>query len=196
LVPILRPIASGLAVARKARNIREVSVADLVIRKWQASKQAIDGQFVVIEGRASGVLSWLLTKFGIDTATRLRVSRDVVYFEQGSLAGFSQRVIPMSRMSSAYFGYEKPWKEALVLGLVLLPLFGLGLILGPLYYIFNKSTAIGVVESSGLINGIRFKRSLIEGQQLTEDDGRRVITIICDLMEASARVSEERVRAA
>lgn len=162
-------------------------MSELVIRQWKADANAADGEFVFIEGRASGLLSWLLARFGIDNTTRLRVNRDTIYFEQGSLAGFTQRVLPMSRMSSAYFGYAKPWKEAVVIGLVFLPLFGLGLLLGPLYYIFNKSTTIGVVESSGVVNGIAFKRSFIEGQKISEDDGRRVIGIIRELLEQTAR---------
>jgi hypothetical protein len=160
-------------------------MSTLVIRKWKATPTPADGNYVVIEGRAAGLLSWLLTQVGVDTATRLRVSRDTVFFEQGSLAGFTQRVIPMARMSSAFFGYEKPWKEALALGLVLLPFLGLGLLIGPLYYLFNKRTTIGVVESSGIINGIAFTRSLIEGQDITEEDGKRVIDLICRLMDAS-----------
>jgi hypothetical protein len=159
----------------------------LVIRQWKADANAADGEFVFIEGRAAGLLSWLLARFGIDNTTRLRVSRDTVYFEQGSLAGFTQRVLPLSRMSSAYFGYEKPWKEALVIGIVFLPMLGLGLLLGPLYYALNKSTTIGVVESSGIVNGIAFKRSIIEGQEISETDGRRVIGIIRDLLEQTAR---------
>lgn len=162
-------------------------MSTLVIRKWKATASPTDGDFVLIEGRAAGVLSWFLTQVGVDTATRLRVSRDTVFFEQGSLAGFTQRVIPMARMSSAFFGYQKPWKEALVLGLLLFPFFGLGLIIGPLYYLFNKRTTIGVVESGGIVNGIAFSRSLIEGQDITEDEGRRVIEIIRNLMDRSTR---------
>lgn len=167
----------------------------LVIRTWRLSATPADGFFVVIEGREAGLVSWLLTRFGLDTTTVLKINRDTVYFEQGSLEGYTQRVIPMSRMSSAYFGYRKPWKEALVFGLVLLPACGLGLIVGPLYYIMNKTTAIGVVESSGLVSSLEFKRSVIEGKDITEAEGRKLIDGIRALMEASTRRPAEATQA-
>jgi hypothetical protein len=70
------------------------------------------------------------------------------------------------------------------LGLVLLPLFGLGLIVGPLYYFLNKTLTVGIIENSGWVGGFAFKRSVIEGQNITEDQAYKVIDIIRTLIEA------------
>ncbi|MFY0530098.1 hypothetical protein ACN28I_45350 [Archangium gephyra] len=165
----------------------------LVIKSWTATETpGADGIYVSIVGRQEGFFSWLLSVLGIDATTTLRVDRDTVYFEAGSLAGFQQRVIPLANLSSAYFGYAKPWQVALVLGMMLMPLMGLGLIVGPLYYFLNKTLSLGIIENAGVLSGIEFKRSVIEGQNINEQEGRRVCNIIKHLMmEAQGRPQQQ-----
>ncbi len=167
----------------------------LVIKSWYAdAKPNSEGSYVSIAGRQQGLLSWLLSVLGIDPVTRVRIDGQSVYFEKGSLAGFEQRVIPLSSLCSAYYGYTKPWQVALVLGAMLLPIMGLGLIVGPLYYFLNKKLSMGMVEVSGLVSGIEFKRSVIEGQNIDEKEGMRVIGVIHGLImrEAASRSSSSR----
>lgn len=90
----------------------------------------------------------------------------------------------MRSVCSAYYGYVKPWQMALVLGLLLFPIFFLGLIVGPLYYFLNKELTVGVVENSSWIGGFSFKRSVIEGQNIDENKAYEVIDIIRSLIEA------------
>lgn len=157
----------------------------LVIKQWYAdtSKNA-DGNFVHIVGREAGLLSWLLSLFKIDPTNEVEVKDNLLKFTTSSLAGQEKRLIPMNSITSAYYGYKKPWKMALFLGVILMPLFGLGLLVGPLYYILNKSLTVGVVEASGWIGAFSFKRSIIEGQNISEEDAYRVIEIIRTLIEA------------
>lgn len=158
----------------------------LVIKSWTVTEApGADGIYVSIVGRQEGILSWLLSVMGIDATTTLRIDRETVYFEAGSLAGFQQRVIPLSSLSSAYFGYAKPWQTALAIGLMLAPVMGLGLIVGPLYYFLNKTLSLGVIENAGVLSGIEFKRSVIEGQNINEQQGRRVCAIVQRLMMES-----------
>jgi hypothetical protein len=153
-----------------------------VIRSWQASDQPdADGNLITIVGRQEGFVGWLLTKMGIDVTTRLRISQSTIYFERGSLEGFTQRVIPIGSLSSAFFGYVKPWREAVALTIILAPIV-IGFIFGPLYYFLNKKLSIGVFEVSGIGSGIEFKRSIIEGRNIDEAEGQRVIAIIHDLV--------------
>ena len=159
-----------------------------MIKSWSATETpGADGSYISIVGRQEGLVSWLLSLMGIDATTTLRIDRDTVYFEAGSLAGFQQRVIPLANLSSAYFGYTKPWQAAVLLGVMLMPLFFIGLIVGPLYYILNKKLSLGVIEVSGVMSGIEFKRSVIEGQNINEVESRRVIAIIQNLMTNSRR---------
>lgn len=156
----------------------------LVIKKWYASNiPNQDGNFVHLIGREAGLLSWLLSIMGLDPTTEIEVKENIIIFSAASLAGKTKRVIPMKALTSAFYGYEKPWREALVLTLVLMPFFFLGLILGPLYYLLNKKLAVGIVEASGWSGGFAFKRSIIEGQNIDEQQAYYVIELIRYLIE-------------
>lgn len=70
------------------------------------------------------------------------------------------------------------------MGLLLTPVFFVGLVIGPLYYFLNKKLTVGVVEGSGWVGGFSFKRSVIEGQNIDEKKAYEVIDIIRALIEA------------
>jgi hypothetical protein len=157
----------------------------LVIKKWHASKAANqEGNYVHLVGREAGLFAWALSIIGIDPTTEIEIKENLIVFTAGSLAGKQKRVIPMKSVCSAYYGYVKPWQMALALGLLLLPVFFLGLLVGPLYYFLNKELNVGVVETSGWIGGFAFKRSVIEGQNIDENKAYEVIDIIRSLIEA------------
>lgn len=156
----------------------------LVIKKWHASKTVNpDGNYVHLVGRESGLLAWFLALVGIDPTTEIEIKDNLIIFTDGSLEGSRKRVIPMKSVCSAYYGYEKPWKVALLIGILMSPLYGFGLLIGPLYYFLNKSLSIGVIENSGWIGGFSFKRSVIEGQNIDEKKAYEVIDIVRTLIE-------------
>lgn len=156
----------------------------LVIKKWYAGNDANEnGDFVHLVGREAGLLSWLLSVFKIDPTNEVEIKENLIKFTSSSLAGKEHRIIPLNSISSAYYGYEKPWKMALILTLLLMPIFFIGLIVGPLYYVLNKNLTVGVVESSGWVGTFSFKRSVIEGQNINEEDAYKVIEIIRTLIE-------------
>lgn len=166
----------------------------LVVKKWHASNTPdAAGNFVHLVGRESGLLSWFLSLTGIDPTCEVEIKQDTIVFRVGSLTGQTTRVIPMQSVTSAFYGYEKPWKEAVMIGAVLSPVFGIGLIAGPLYYFLNKTLAVGIVEASSWTGGFAFKRSVIEGQNIDENQAYRLIRIMRTLMEdrltPSARAS-------
>jgi hypothetical protein len=157
----------------------------LVIKKWYAGNEANEeGNFVHLVGREAGLISWLLSLFKIDPTSEVEIKDNLLKFTSSSFAGQEKRIIPMNSLTSAYYGYEKPWKMALILGVVFMPLFFLGLIIGPLYYILNKNLTVGVVEASGWVGAFSFKRSIIEGQNINEEEAYEVIEIIRKLIEA------------
>ncbi len=156
----------------------------LVIKKWYAGDQENEnGDYVHLVGREAGLLSWILSLFKIDPISEVEIKENLIKFTSSSLAGQEKRIIPMSSVTSAYYGYEKPWKMALFLTVLLMPLFFIGLIVGPLYYILNKNLTVAVVEASGWVGGFSFKRSVIEGQNINEEEAYRVIEIIRGLIE-------------
>ncbi len=157
----------------------------LVIKKWFAGNEAnANGNFVHLVGRESGLVSWALSLFKIDATSEVEIKENLIKFTSSSLAGQEKRIIPMKSITSAYYAYEKPWKMALMLTVLLTPFFFIGLIIGPLYYFLNKNLTVAVVEASGWVGSFSFKRSVIEGQNINEEEAYRVIDIIRVLIEA------------
>ena len=185
-----------------------------VITAWKASNQPVDADqnYVFIRGRAEGFISWLLAQLKISPTVTLAVSGEKAVFSEGSLSGTSHRILPLENVCSTYFGYRKPWREALVLGLLLATVlfyaFGtifasrgswglssfssgaaavgmvLGIGIGILYYVLNKTLTLGFVENSGVVNAIAFKRSVIEGQNIDEANARYVTELTQALTDA------------
>ena len=114
----------------------------------------------------------------------MEIKDNLIKFTSSSLAGQEKRIIPINSITSAYYGYEKPWKTALVITLALIPIFFIGLIAGPLYYVLNKNLTVAVVEASGWVGAFSFKRSVIEGQNINEEEAYKVIDIVRSLIEA------------
>ena len=166
----------------------EILIMALVLKKWRAeSTPRADGNFVHIVGREAGLVSFFMSLVGVDSTSEVAAQDRVILYKESSLAGFTRRVIPYSSISSAFYGYHKPWKEALILGLVLVvPTVGLGLVLALLYYFLNKKLSVGIVEHSGVVWGFAFKRSVIEGIKIDETEAEYMIGIIRMLIENNA----------
>ena len=175
----------------------------LVLKSWTANKVAdSQGRYVEIKGRESGLLSYVLSILGIDPTTNMVVDSKNFLFEEGSWAGFKRRVIPLHHISSMFYGYHKPWKEAVaILGATFflssalgaaspklgLFVFLLGLAGAIAYYVLNKELQIGVVEQSGFSAAISFKRSVMEGKSIDEHEAELVINILRDLVESGVK---------
>jgi len=165
-----------------------------VIKKWQVTEIAgVDQNNIEIEGRAGGLLSWLMSKVGISPTVKVEIGAERIRFAEGSLAGNAHRIIPLENISSTFYGYAKPWKEALLIAIVLgIPTFGIGVILAIVYYFLNKSMTVGFVEVSGVVNAIAFKRSVIEGINVDENQAQQVAELTQKLIDARRRPSAGR----
>lgn len=145
-----------------------------VVKKWSVTPSSIS-----IEGRAEGLIAWFLNLLKIAPTVRFEVVGDGVLIEEGSLSGFACRELPTRNICSVYYGYTKPWKEAVILGLVLAPVtFGLSIIGAIIYYFLNKTLTLAFVETSGVVNAIAFKKSVIEGQNVDEKRVAEVVAVI------------------
>jgi len=185
----------------------------LVIKAWQVDSKPIDQyqNFVRISGRKGGLVAWVLSLMGIDPVTTIRVGLDRIEFKSASLAGIESRLIPLQSICSSYYGYHKPWKQALSMWVAfvlvgtsmasaiaegrgqsagLMPLLAsaaTGLVAALLYYFLNRTLTLGFVEDSGVINGIRFKRSMIENLDINQQQAKRVCIVVQRLIEAKEK---------
>ncbi|MFZ6657664.1 hypothetical protein [Undibacterium sp. TJN19] len=177
----------------------------LVIKEWKVGNKAIDDKnnFISVTGRKSGLIAWLLSLLGVDPTTKIMVGLDRVEFTSNSLAGTESRMIPLQSICSSYYGYHKPWKEAstfFVIGLGFSSLLSqalgatgslvillVGIAIALAYYFLNRELTLGFVENSGVINGIRFKRSVIENIDVNEEQAKAACVIIQKLIEAKEK---------
>lgn len=206
------------AVSAVTRGFRQTSDV-LVIKEWHASETPDTfGNYVTIRGRSSGIITWLLTIIGLDPTTTIKASQDKILFERASLSGMVKTLIPLTSVSSMVYGICRPWRKAIFVAilamiltmfvgnimlrssgfrgydhessvnLILLSIF-LGCAVGLIYYILNRFLTLGFIEHSGEKHFINFKRSVIEGQQITEDQSGWICELIEQLMESKRRVS-------
>lgn len=180
-----------------------------VLTQWHVNESALaDGRFVDIRARRAGIVSFLLSLVGIDPTLCLIVDRNNARFEKGSWAGFTWTVTPLENLCSGTYGYTRPWLASLIIALVgitvvillaanntigrfiaFLSLFGtLGI--AWLYYILNKALFLVLEDIGGRSNGLAFKRSVIEGVSVDEQEAARVIKIIEMLVKRGAPASE------
>lgn len=188
-------------------------MSTLVIKAWRAETKAIDGQnnFVSITGREGGLIAWLLSLMGIDPTTTIRVGLDRIEFSSASLAGTESRLIPLQNVCSSYYGYHKPWKAAawIVAGFMFIGVSigsavadggsqggaftsfmmttAVGVVIALIYYFLNRTLTLGFVEHSGIVSGIRFKRSIIENVDIHQEQAKAVCIIVQRLIEAKEK---------
>lgn len=181
-----------------------------VIKYWYANNQPdSDGNYVLIQGRREGLFSWLLSLIKIEPSVEIRVTRNEVRFSEGSFQGRSEGITPMRGICSTLYGFEKPFFKALVLCFVLGSVFtvlgfGLGqgmggtgagvflalvgfvvaLIIAAVAYFLGKVFTVGFVANSGEICWIRFKKSIIEGQEINEQQAEYVSQLMLHLIES------------
>ena len=172
----------------------------LVIKSWSVKSNPAAGEpYVKVVARESGFWSFVFSLLGIDATTTLQVSDTRIEFERGSLSGFVRRLTPFGHISSSFYGSHKPWKTAL--GILSLCLFIgsaiqsgwafllfllIGVVGGGLYYFLNKELMIGFNEDSGAAAVITFKRSVIEGQEINEEQLKKIIIVIENLIKQQA----------
>ena len=190
-----------------------ISMSALVIKSWQAETKPIDekNNYINITGRESGLIAWLLSLVGVDPTTKILVGLDRIEFSSTSLAGTEFRMIPLQSICSSYYGYHKPWKAAasfiaffMFIGLSLgadMAKSGepggaftafivstlIGTALGLVYYFLNRTLTLGFVENGGVINGIKFKRSVIENIDINQAQAQRVCLLLQKLIEAKEK---------
>lgn len=166
-----------------------------VIKKWHVSEERdTNGYYIAIHGRSPGLMSWVLSLAGIEATVSFCVDNKNVIYSSGSWSGRSRKSIPLEKISSVYYGFSKPWKEALTLAVVGSALtYGIGAILfvpiAIVYYILNKKLTIGIGETSGVLSGIDMKRSVIEGKKLDEADAESAYSLLQRIADHANRHS-------
>ena len=169
-------IIGGVAHFVGKRGALAMSGPVLVLRKFDVNVTGATA--VLIEGRPSGFVAWLLTTLGLDTVTTLTVTDREVSFKEASLSGEIHHLVPVTEIASTHCGFSQPiW--LLIVGGVLLLLSMLtamtsrdgaaafvgGLVQGgicALIFVLQKKIVITIETAGGMVLGLAFKPSAIE----------------------------------
>lgn len=189
-------------------------MSKLVIKKWHLVdlETSTDEVIVDIAGRSSGIISWLMSKIGVDPTENFTATREGISFRPSSLTGTDMRFVPYECVSSVAWGYFKPLWRALVCFLAATIIaafiawllinelqsggkvsdFGqflavvIGVVVGAVvagwYYHFNRMLTIQFTEVAGHQFRIQFKASFIEGLEVSERQAERVYQTVRELM--------------
>jgi hypothetical protein len=174
----------------------------LVVKSWKVTSNPAPGEpNVAIVARDSGLASFVLSIVGIDATATLRISSRHVFYEEGSLAGFTRRIVPLEHVACTYYGRVKPWKQTSWLlvgsiglgvwvgGAVGMLVFLVGSALSLATYFFYRTLTIGVVPVSGEPRiELSFNRSVIEGQEIDDKAAENVIRVIEHLIKPTEGV--------
>jgi hypothetical protein len=154
----------------------------LVLKEFKLNTE--DEEFLSIKGRASGILSWLLSLCGIDPVSSVSCNKQSIRFEEAAIRfGKKTLDIPLIAVTGVETGIRKPFEllvlgvVAVILGIVFLfqsygNLFALCLIIAIVFFIayaLKKLMFFSVYHGGDLPAAIIMaKRSIIEGQSVDE----------------------------
>lgn len=182
------------------RGALSASGPTLVLRKFAVSFSGSPA--VLIEGRASGLMAWLLTTVGLDTLTTLVVTDTQLSIKSAGLSGEIHQFVSLSRISSTHCAYTQPvWLLVTAATVIVLSLLsatgrygGAGTVLSGIViagilagmYWFQRKIAITIETSGGLVMGLSFQPSAIEMVSVNLQQATAAVERINSLVLGSA----------
>lgn len=131
-----------------------------IVQQWEVSPtpHPTTHQYVNISARAPGLMSAIMSVIGMSAISKLALYDDTLVLEEGSLSGQATQMIPLDKITSVTYGFAKPYKEAMIMGITLgLFTFGIGAIVGIIYYFLLKTVNITVTASGGVVSTLSLK---------------------------------------
>ena len=184
-IPWLIAIIIAISIVKR---VRSGSVFSMALKKFSLNEGA--DEFLRIEGRRPGLISWVLSLMGISPVRTLVCNGQAIKFETvAERFGKKTQTIPRNAITEVQSGIDKPFLNLIFAGISVLVgiifaltiarysgstaalTFFVGLVVGGIFvaFYFLKRT----VEFSILIGSrkmtIRVKRSIIEGQSVSPE---------------------------
>lgn len=173
----------------------------LVLKSIVVQEKANDDLLVQIIGRASGIIGFLLTLFGIGDTIMLRITKKEVEFKASSLSGQENSLMSLASLSSVHCGYHRSILLIILMVIIgiaslifaitlaqsaftreaIAPVFIIGgiiIFILWLIYHFSKNIRIMVQGRGGAVFGLAFSPSLIEGVNIDIKQAEKIITLV------------------
>ena len=162
-MPLLFIIIIAVFASVRSRN---KNVVFLALSQFRINPGA-ESQ-VVIEGRKTGLMEWLLVQLKLGNMYKIHVMRQYIAFVSESAKGEDLILTPIQKVASTACGFKRPIGWLIWAGIMFLFAFftmGLSIILGLLFiliYYFKKSFYISIQTVGGHSFVLEFKRGLFE----------------------------------
>jgi hypothetical protein len=199
VIGLLVVVMVGLVSRAVQAGSVTVSGPALVLKHFSITPTSQNGNIVTMVGRPEGIISWLLTVFGIAADTTFVLSRQYVIKISSSLSGEHREAAPVKAVASTHGGYSSSIGLLFLAVMVLVTGTCLSLILhsvvpfllGVLFvglllvsYTQSKKLMIAVETNGGKIIGIKFRKGIIEGVPVDIKGVGSVIDLLHQLMVA------------
>lgn len=196
-------VLGGIGAAFSRRGALAMSGPVLVLRKFEVHPEG--DAAVLIEGRPSGLVAWLLTTIGLDTLTTLSVTDRQVSFRSASLSGELHHLVPTTEISSTHCGYSQPIWLLILGGAILVvsmlaamnsfsaaQVFISGLFVAGIcvvIYLLQRKIVITVETTGGMVMGLSFKPSAIENVSVSLPRALEAVARINSIVVAKSHAS-------
>jgi hypothetical protein len=180
----------------------------LVLREFKVSPAEREGELVVVRGRPSGLLGYVLTLLHLQDTASLVVTDKEVRVETASLHGLSAEYVPIAAVASSQCVYFRAFLMLVAAFLIygtaafafLYSFLGSGsdydrqrelsslrtplwaaIVVGTVFYVayaLSKRILISVETDGGRIIGLAFKRSVIENVSIELDQARKAVEML------------------
>ncbi len=171
-----------------------------VINTWQASDHRdVNGNYVHIKGRSGGLLSFILTLFGLSPTIELTVNDSMIMCKSGAANGMEERHTPLEHICSTNYGVMLPWLLSVFLGIVAAGVTALicksqnvdstvsfvfagpivGIIIWFIVYFLFRTYTVGFSDVSGHSFQLFFSpASLLDGTSVNQELARTTCAVI------------------
>lgn len=190
----------GLVWRGRQRSLSIVTT--MVLQTFRVSEDPTAAVGIEIRGRASGILSWILTLIRLQDDQEFLLTDTDVSVRWASLSGFQHEYVPLGKVHGTLCGYQRSiWALIFTLlfaiGFVFYLLVGLfetnrqdvgadmgmafGMLvlaaIGAAFYFFSKRIIL-LVHNGHKYLGVAFKRSLIENVSVDLPEALHAVEVI------------------
>jgi len=163
-------------------------IPTLVLRQFDINENATEGSTIEITGRATGLISWLLTVMKLSTLTTLRLDADRLSVVTAGLSGEIHTVMPLGAIESTQCGYSKTVAFlAIAIGSLLFGLttgemgaFLVFLVIAVAFFVgyFLSDKMFVSVTAGGINVAIAYKKGVIDGVSVDLDRTLQAIQVL------------------
>ena len=182
----------------------------LVLKRFTLGQSQPGGPLLDAQGRAPGLLAFVLTAMGLDPTTTFLCYPDRIEIVEAGMSGRQSLVLPLNKVTGIVGGHSMPLAPLALAGFgfllavpsVLALVLSLGdaataivaaimgvffVVVGLLAYFLGRSMTLAVQNGGDSLHGIRFGQGIIEGVAVNPQRVQQAVEMLNRAVAAAAR---------